>query len=449
MADNQNIDNHDAISQMDEFIRDRDEYIRSLESAVEILQREVEHLRARQSAGQTEDTAATRDTKTQVDTGRFYSAASESDVVSLLHKSISKKFGIVESNIYFFSPEKQLMPAWPDSSAGLNNTINHMEEEGIIDWAVEQKKPAVLPDLGQSGAEAQSFLVLIPIFLRGKEIGIFAGVTSRQPSEFDHRELDELFIIAGHAAAALDNIRSSQEITRMNRRLNTLNSQMLESSKYYSVGELTASIAREIESPVDIIEANLKLIETGVSESPRRYELIREQLDKLRIIHAKLDELTSAGGQQSPAELNICSVINDVILFSSAQMQRDGIRFEREYEDDSLTTNGLKPQLEQAFLNIMLSSRDTMPDGGTISIGVYPAERNRISININDTGEGIDEKQRSKIFNPNFTLSEESDKHSRGLFLSYSIIRQHRGSVSVVSQPGKGATYKILLPRAT
>ncbi|MFP4528839.1 MAG: sensor histidine kinase [Candidatus Kapaibacterium sp.] len=443
-----NKNTHSGLAKMDEFVHDRDEYIRSLESALDLLQREVEHLRSISGGTPPHPEDKPQPHHISFDARQFYAAASEEQVIARMHENISRDLNIAESNLYFFSADRRIAPVAPgDAASRMDKSILHMEEEGILDWAIEQGETSVVPDLASADATIPQHIILIPVFLRGREIGLFAALTTRTPDEIPGEELYDLLEISGHAAAAVDNIRSAREITRMNQRLSTLNKQMLQSSRYFSIGELAASIASELKSPLDIIDGNLTFIETGVGDPARRFELIRKELDRMRQINRKLSELAGTSPQQKPSDINICQIIDEVLLFSEAQMQRDGIRFERDYAIEKPIVFGFKPQLEQAFLNILLNARDTMPDGGTIYIGVFAGERKKIVISIRDTGIGLDEDMLARIFDPNFSLRPGDEPTGRGLFLSNSIIGQHRGEISVHSHPGKGATYRITFPQ--
>jgi len=102
--------------------------------------------------------------------------------------------------------------------------------------------------------------------------------------------------------------------------------------------------------------------------------------------------------------------------------------------------------LRQAFLNLAINGCQAMPNGGTLRLSCAPAPRNRIEVRIEDTGVGIRPADLEKIFDLYYTTKE----HGTGIGLSmvYRIIQMHDGEVEVQSTPGRGTTFRILLPRA-
>jgi len=128
--------------------------------------------------------------------------------------------------------------------------------------------------------------------------------------------------------------------------------------------------------------------------------------------------------------------------------------------DGELIVHADSGQLEQVLMNLATNARDAMPHGGRFTIrserAAYTADAARIQglsdpggyavLSVSDTGMGIDEKTRSNIFEPFFTTKEVGRGTGLGLSIAYGIIKQHGGFISVNSEAGKGATFKINLP---
>jgi signal transduction histidine kinase len=102
--------------------------------------------------------------------------------------------------------------------------------------------------------------------------------------------------------------------------------------------------------------------------------------------------------------------------------------------------------LRQAFLNLAMNACQAMPHGGNLRLSVAPAPRNQVEVKFEDTGVGIPEDHLGKIFDLYFTTKD----HGTGIGLSmvYRIIQLHDGQVEVQSTPGRGTTFRVLLPRA-
>ena len=118
-------------------------------------------------------------------------------------------------------------------------------------------------------------------------------------------------------------------------------------------------------------------------------------------------------------------------------------------------------QIEQVILNLVINARDAMPEGGrlTITLAVTDAhdtEPGRLGgrgrsarLSVSDTGTGIDTATRARLFEPFFTTKAENKGSGLGLSIVYGIVKQNGGSVEVVSERGKGATFHVYLPLAT
>ncbi|MGD0232151.1 MAG: ATP-binding protein [Syntrophorhabdales bacterium] len=115
-------------------------------------------------------------------------------------------------------------------------------------------------------------------------------------------------------------------------------------------------------------------------------------------------------------------------------------------------------QLEQVMMNLATNARDAMPGGGTLTIHTRVVKERRpafggdgnegkcATISVSDTGSGIDERERENIFVPFYTTKEPGKVAGPGLSIVYGIIKQHKGSINVTSDPGRGTTLSIYLP---
>jgi signal transduction histidine kinase len=109
---------------------------------------------------------------------------------------------------------------------------------------------------------------------------------------------------------------------------------------------------------------------------------------------------------------------------------------------------GDRTALEQVLLNLLLNARDAMPTGGTVEIetSTDPAQPRTIRLVVSDTGQGISPEILAKLSEPFFTTKPSGS--GLGLSVSYTIIREHGGTVDVRSEPGRGTTFTLRFPAA-
>ncbi len=427
------------------------EYIRALERSVQLLQREIENLRQsrRPPVNEQREDRGVPHIKSIAHTAQLIrSYATADQVIGSLQNYIDTRFPVLESGMFLYEPgTPRLAPAVENTSERLHIISRKIDEEGIIDWAFKQQRSFVIPNLAERGDEGQNNIILVPLFLRGTAVGIFIALTTLTALEFENNDLESLTVLAEAAAIAIDNIRSTKEISKMNLRLTSLNQQMIRSAKLASIGELAGSIAHEINNPLQILVGHIQLLESGVGDPGRRIGIIRHQVERIGEITRRLLHFAhNMPGDTSPGTVALEEVVETVIRFVGSQLQRDGIEIEFDNQTAEAIVCGIKTQLEQVLLNIILNARDAMPDGGKLTLALFREPGNMLSISIADTGVGIKAEDIDHIFDSFFTTKPAGKGTGLGLSISREIIRQHSGSIKVASDIGLGTTFKIRLP---
>jgi two-component system NtrC family sensor kinase len=147
----------------------------------------------------------------------------------------------------------------------------------------------------------------------------------------------------------------------------------------------------------------------------------------------------------SRTDINTC--IEEVVSVLDLQLQKDRFAIERQFDEalPRVTVDGNK--IKQVLMNLLINASQAMPDGGRIIVQTVLAENGRqLCITISDTGPGISKENISKIFDPFFTTKGPEKGTGLGLSVSYGIVQQHGGSITVDSTPGQGTTFIIRLP---
>lgn len=426
-----------------------EDYISTLEMTVELLQREIEHLR-NQIQPKNQEVANLDSFWKYYDISikKLKQCKKLNELENVFLELLSEPIKAVDIALYTFnSGNKNLERKFISRETVTQSKITYLEEQGFIDWAMDNNEISYVPDFEAALSETgRSNILLLPLKVEDRNIAIFVALVSISKQSIS-KELDQfLKAICSYAAFIVDNIVSSEEISIMNKKLSSLNKQMFESSKLASVGEIAGSIAREIENPIKVIKGNLQLLSSGVGDKDMRCKIIDHQVDNIAAIINRLKNFSETQNFNSEPELlNLKDLINEVLIFLSFQLQREDISIDKNFDDSEFLLQANRAQLEQAFMNLFLHCKDMMPDGGKLSIGIHDFRNNRVSVTVNDSGEGLSESEIDKIFEPTF-VKVIAGKTSSGLYLTKYIIEQLRGSIAVISSHGKGTSFKILLP---
>jgi hypothetical protein len=138
--------------------------------------------------------------------------------------------------------------------------------------------------------------------------------------------------------------------------------------------------------------------------------------------------------------------VDDVFRVVEPEARVAGVVLRNDCPADAPDINGDPAMLRQAFLNLALNACQAMPHGGTLRIACTPASNRRVELTVEDTGIGIPPDHLGKIFDLYFTTRDRGS--GIGLSMVYRTVQLHDGEVEVQSTPGRGTTFRILLPQA-
>jgi len=223
---------------------------------------------------------------------------------------------------------------------------------------------------------------------------------------------------------------------------------LIQSEKLASLGKLAAGIAHEINNPLGgILIYSSLLLEDAAKEAPEYDNLekiVRETTRCKKIVKGLLDFARPKDPEMSETDVNetlesALSLLKTQAIFQNVEIRKDYSSIPHIIAD--------KSQLQQVFINIILNAVDAMDGTGLLTIKTYLGERKQsVHIAISDTGHGIKEEDKARLFEPFFSTKEAGIGTGLGLSISYSIIQMHQGKIEVESEAGKGATFIVKLP---
>ncbi len=435
-------DNLDANSQ--KFGNEQLEYIATLEQTINFLRNEIENYKQKLTKTQSvkENFIETLFNEALI----IANLPTEREIAERTHKLMVKCASAIESNFYFYDKNQELKPILvAETSAFLDKYIYHLEEQGIIDWIFEQNTLRVIPNLDEN-INKQNSVFIYPIILFGNRFGVFLA-----SSIIQHYAIENEFILSLEKALkiiadALLNIFLIKINNELNDKFNVLNQQLVHTSLIVSVGEISAVVAREIENPIKIIQANLDLIERSIGSVEQRAKVIKENISQINHLNSYIKNLVVTDEQKKI--VNIQELIKETLSFLHYQIANRDIKIVTSLDKETIYCECFRNQIQHVLLNLLLNARDAMPNGGVITIGCFKQGERRFSISIADTGEGIPDEDIPNIFEPHFSKKSGTEKLAINLYISRLIIQNHKGRITFASEVGKGTTFKIVLPIA-
>lgn len=226
-----------------------------------------------------------------------------------------------------------------------------------------------------------------------------------------------------------------------------LEEQLATSEKLASIGVLAAGVAHELNTPLTGISSYTQMLRAEVAqndETRRVLEKIEKQTGRASRIIQSLLNFARQGDAPTLEDVNVNDIIQDALSLLEHRISRSRISLEK-HLGVLPTVQGDEGKLQQVFLNLFVNAVDAMPGGGTLRVATRQFEGG-VEVTVSDTGEGIKSDDMVRIYDPFFTTKRDRKGTGLGLAVSYGIIRQHGGAISVDSQPGRGASFTVLLP---
>ncbi len=209
-------------------------------------------------------------------------------------------------------------------------------------------------------------------------------------------------------------------------------------------------MAHEVNTPLTGISSYSQMLMQQMPATDPRHLLLekiyRQTTRASSIVNNLLNFSRVSDSKFAPADIN--RVIDDTIQLLEAQLRNTQIEVSRKFDHNLpvITVNAAK--LQQVFMNLILNARDAMPEGGTLEIATE-VDTTSMTIRFTDNGDGIDPEHIARIYDPFFTTKQIGKGTGLGLAVSYGIIQDHGGHISVESKQGEGTVFRITLPLIT
>ena len=341
-------------------------------------------------------------------------------------------------------------------------------EVGRMSWGDQEERV-----FGAAGKPLDSTLtafldVVHPADRANVEEGLALAARSAQRCDLDFRVLDpegkiRWLTLRGQA---LDGLNPATRVVGLmmdvtDRR--QLEEQLLQSQKLEAIGRLAGGVAHDFNNLLTGILGYAGFaLDTMDPGHPARNDIIEIERAGVRAATLTSQLLSYARRQMVAPKVVRLSGLVDGLAHLLGRLLGEDISFETKSADGLWLTRIDPGQLEQVVINLAVNGRDAMPHGGRLTIETrnwtlgesYAARHPEVApgdyvmLGVTDTGEGMDEATQARIFEPFFTTKGQGKGTGLGLAVCYGIVKQAGGHLWVYSEPGRGTTFKVFLPRA-
>jgi signal transduction histidine kinase len=328
-------------------------------------------------------------------------------------------------------------------------------EESLLGVVTRRKKPMQVANVQTSShyqnvevarREGLISLLSVPLLFAGQSIGTLNVYTSRLYN-FSNEEIRILSALAELSAIAIEKARLYERIV-------DVEEQLRQNEKLSALGLLAAEVAHEIRNPLTVMKLLYHSLDLKFPVSDPRAKDARIIDAKIEHLNKIVEQILDFARTTEPkfAPLNLNELIDELGLLVRHKLANQNVRLVRALQPDLPVVMGDAPQLEQAFLNLILNAAEAMPDRGILTIRSRVIKLPRKSpcathvvVEFRDTGKGMSEELQRRAFTAVLATTKAKGT-GLGLAIVGRIIETHRGKIRIQSRLGHGTVIRIMLP---
>lgn len=286
----------------------------------------------------------------------------------------------------------------------------------------------------------------IPLKSRDGVIGAL-DIQHQPPNSFDNHDVRLISAVADQLSVALEKAVLYSDLQEALHKEQSTRSQLVQAGKLTALGKIVASVAHELNNPLQAIQNALYLVKLDDTLSGQANEDIQVALvETIRMadLIARLRETYRPKSVEDFHLVSLNALVSDVYKLISTHLRHNHVKYEFIPDDNLPEIFMIGDQVKQIILNLCLNAIESMTDGGKLVIETNVAGDDLL-LSVKDSGQGVDTGQLSQIFEPFFTTKEGGS--GLGLAIVYDIIQKHDGRIEVDSEIGKGSTFRVYLPK--
>lgn len=337
--------------------------------------------------------------------------------------------------------------------------VNLALQQRLIEISSRDDLPSVVCASGPEYNEAgQNLLVeigwetlLVAPVRRNNSQFVFFACREKGGAWFTEADLEMFVILARQAAVAMENARLYSELKDYVRQVEESQRALIQAEKMAAVGRLMASLAHEINNPLQAVRNCLHLATRKGVDHAQHYQYLKMtdgELERLVTTVRRMLDFYRPGGADKQ-NVDIHQIIDQVLGLLSPQLRQQEVKVSLKYSGDCSSLMIVPDQIQQVIFNLIINAMDALEEGkdrstAEIWIDVY-YESGQVRVVVEDSGPGIPDDLRERVFEP--FVSTKQHGTGLGLAVSYGIMERHQGKISLIPpRYGEGACFEVVLP---
>jgi signal transduction histidine kinase len=346
--------------------------------------------------------------------------------IEAIRDQLQQVVGSLSERVLLLDRERRVIMASPEAEKMLSGGRFTLRGQRLSDALSYNHPITTLTERAYTSGQSLQEVATFPVNGSGQPAAVVASL--------------QIFEDRGHPAGALLTLRDFETLQRLETQLDF-------ATKLAALNRITAGVAHEVKNPLHAMVLHLELLgaklDAGLDPKPH-VDILMSEVNRLkRVVQTFLDFTRPVELKLHQVDANV--LVREVILLA-ADARAQGIDLEEHYGGGPLIIKADPDLLKQAILNIIINGCQVMPSGGKLTVETGSDEENRVFIAITDSGPGIPEEARDKIFNLYYTTKPKGS--GIGLAQAFRAVQLHNGRIKVESEVGAGTCFRIILPAA-
>ena len=290
------------------------------------------------------------------------------------------------------------------------------------------------------------------------ELGMLAEGLNRMLARINEMTIEregQAIMLANRVKEATSELAArNEDLQAANRELWLTTQRLTELERLAVAGQTAAQFAHEVGTPLNLIGGHVQLLEADADDAAKRQarlSVIRSQIERIsEIVRLMLDRTRPQEVEMKPLDLK--SFLRRIFETIGPLLSSRGVKLCEEVEADLPLIKANADRLQQAFINLINNALDAMPDGGKLTVATHPRATadgsDQVVVEVADTGVGMTEGVRARIFDWMFTTKSRGQGTGLGLVIVRQVVREHGGSAEVTSRPQEGTCFRLIFPAA-